>query len=495
MTLPSHLHRRERRIGGAAAVIASALTLSCAVGPDYQRPTLDVPEKFAGAEAPAPDHAGVAPEWWKLFGEPELDELEKAALAANLDLQAAAARVVEARAAARVAGSQYYPVITFDPSVNRSRVATTSPTGAGRTGSATVTNVKIPFDLSYEVDVWGRVRRADEAAVATAQASADDFDVVLLTLTADVAQGYFNLRSLDAQAEILGRSIELYRRQVELTTTQKRVGLVGQTDVLQAETQLDATTALEVEVRRQRADAEHALAILTGRPPGEVTLAVRGLELEPPAIPVGLPPDLLRQRPDIAKAEHDLVAANAAIGVAQADLYPQLTLTGSAGFQNLDAGKVIDWPLRFWSIGAGLTAPIFEGGRLTAELEQAKARRQEVEAIFRSVVLTAIGDVETALTDLHLRSDAGTAQARAVVSARNYLRLAELQYRQGVIGYLQVIDADRTLLSNELLLAQILDQRFAATVLLIKALGGGWSPELASSRAEPAAASAPAAAQ
>jgi multidrug efflux system outer membrane protein len=208
------------------------------------------------------------------------------------------------------------------------------------------------------------------------------------------------------------------------------------------------------------------------------------LKLEPPALPVGLPTDLLRQRPDIAKAEHDLVAANASIGVATADLYPQLSLTGSAGFQNLDAGKIIDWPLRFWSIGAGLTAPIFEGGRLTAELEQAKARRVELEATFRSAVLGAIGDVETTLTDIHLRADAGLAQGRAVVSAREYLRLAELQYRQGVVGYLVVIDAERTLLSNELLLAQILDQRFTATVLLIKALGGGWSPALAAPPAD-----------
>ena len=413
-----------------------------------------------------------------MFGDPDLDALQMAALTANYNLRAAAARVVEARAAARAVGGQQYPSIAFNPSISRARISGNANVNSSGHGT-TLTTAAIPLDLAYEVDVWGRVRRAVESADATAQASADDFGVVLLTLTSDVAQNYFTLRSLDAQAEILARSIELFRQQVDMTTTQKNAGLVGQTDLLQAQTQLDATIALEVDVRRQRKDTEHALAILTGKPPSEVVIAARKLEGDPPAIPAGVPADLLRQRPDVAEAEHDLVAANASIGVATASYYPDINLSAAAGFLSVDLQKVFDWQSRIWSLGASLAQPIYQGGKLDAQLEQTRAHYDELAANFQNAVLSALADVENSLTDIHMRADAFTSQQHAVDYAREYLRLAQLQYRQGLIGYLQVIDAERTLLTNELAAAHIRNQSYGSTVLLIKALGCGWTLDTA----------------
>jgi multidrug efflux system outer membrane protein len=282
---------------------------------------------------------------------------------------------------------------------------------------------------------------------------------------------------LDSQVKILADNMDLYRHQVSLTQTQKKAGIVGQTDVLQAQTQLDSTDAQAIELQRQRADAEHALAILTGRPPSATSIAVRPLDLEPPLVPAGLPADILRQRPDVEEAEQNLITANALIGVAKANFYPVLRLTGSAGYESVDISHGLDWQNRFWSIGPSLSIPIFQGGKLTADLEQAKARYEELTATYRGTVLGAFRDVEDSLTDLHMRADAAKAQSRAVDSSREYLRLTQLQYKEGLVSYLQVIDAERTLLTNELAAVQLLDQRLVSTVLLIKAIGGGWTME------------------
>jgi multidrug efflux system outer membrane protein len=456
------------------------LVSSCRVGPDYRRPTVEMPEAFKSA---APDDAAepvLAADWWTLFNDPQLTELEAAAVQANPNLRAAAARVAQARAAARTVASQFYPVVSLDPSISRSRVPTNRGLATGTAaaaGGSTINNIQIPFDLSYEIDIWGRVRRSVESAQAQSLASAADFGVVLQTLTADVAQNYFTLRALDAQDVILTHSLDLYRRQIELTQTQFNAGLAGRTDILQAQTLLDAVQAQLIDARRQRADTEHALAILTGRPPSALSVTPLPLDGSPPPIPAGLPSDVLRRRPDVAEAEQNLVAANAAVGVARANFYPVVRLTGSAGYESIDVRHALDWESRVWSLGPSVSIPLFQGGKLTAQLEQAKARYDELQASFRGTVLTAFGEVEDALTDIHLRAQAAQAQDRAVESAREYLRLAELQYRQGLVGYLQVIDAERTLLSNELTALQLLSQRFISTALLIKALGGGWDME------------------
>jgi multidrug efflux system outer membrane protein len=470
-------------------VIAASLT-SCALGPNYQRPALDVPKAFKSAATQPAAAPRLDLTWWRLFGDKTLAQLEESALQGSQDLKAAMARVAEARASSAAVRSQFFPTITFDPSVLRN---STPGTGNSKRPEGQ-TSVQIPFDLGYEIDIWGRVRRSFESSEATAQASEIDAQVVRLTLLADVAVGYFTLRSLDAQDEILTRNIDLYHHQIDLTQTQFRTGITDRTAVLQAQVQLDSTLTQLTELRRQRADQEHALAILTGRPPSELSLKVKPLDLAPPEIPPGLPIDLLRYRPDVAEAEQNLRAANALIGVAVANFFPVVKLSGAAGFENNDAANVsqiLNWKSRFWSLGPTVTAPIFEGGLLTANLAQAKAKCIELQATYRGTVLTAFQNVEDALTDMHMQAGEAQSQARAVANSREYLALAVVQYRKGLITYLQVIDAERTLLTNEITAAQILNQRLAATVTMIKALGGGWdaqTPPLQAATSKPSTA-------
>ncbi len=456
-----------------------ALIASCTVGPNYQRPGMRVPATFKSATTGESAQPALAADWWHLFGDATLTRLEVDAIHANTDLQAAMARVAQARAAVRVMQSQFYPVVTLDPSMQRSRtpagrIGSNGSLGSGSSGGRTSSNFRVPFDVSYEVDIWGRIRRLNEASIAQLRATEQDFQVVLQTIEADLAQDYFTIRSLDAQAQILAKNAESFRQQVSLTQTQQKAGLVGPIDVLQAQTQLNTTLAQEVETRRQRADLEHALAILLGRPPSEITVANQPLDLSPPAIPAGLPADLLRRRPDVAEAEENLVTANAQVGVATALFYPTVRLTGAAGFESVDLAHSLDWENRIWSIGPSISIPLFNGGQLDANLQQAKARYEEVAATYRGSVLAAFRDVEDSLTDLHLRTEAGQAQDEAVKAAREYLRLAQVQYKGGLMPYLQVIDAERTLLTAELSAAQILNQRLISSVLLIKSLGGGW---------------------
>jgi multidrug efflux system outer membrane protein len=394
--------------------------------------------------------------------------------------------VMEARAAARIAQGAYYPMISTNPLVDRTHSSANGPrAGAGGTSTQT-TDIQIPFDLSYEVDIWGRVRRSVEASTAQAQATAYDFEVVLQTLQADVAQSYFTIRSLDSQIQVLSRTVDLYRRQQSLYETQFRAGLVSRIIVVQTETQLYSAMTQETELRRQRADQEHALAILLGRPPSELTLAPHPLEdLRPPVIPAGLPADLLRKRPDVAEAERMLAAASAQIGVATAQFYPDLRLTGATGFESTSLQNLLNWESVFWSIGASALVPIFQGGQLSANLDQAKARYDEMLATYHSRVLGAFRDVEDALTDLHLRADASEAQTKSLESAREYVRLATIQYQRGLVSYLLVVDAQRTQLANELVAVQLLNQRMVSTVLLIKALGAGWDLETPSPIPQP----------
>jgi multidrug efflux system outer membrane protein len=450
---------------------------SCSVGPDYARPPVPTPASYKSAGPDESTTPAISRQWWKLFGDPTLDRLEEAAIEANQDLQAALARVTQARAAAKIAGSQRYPTVTADPGAQRFRTSAHGTRAGVRLSSVTVNDFQVPIDFAYEVDVWGRVRRSVEAADAEAQASEADLMVVLQSVQADLAQNYFTLRSLDAQAEILKRTVEVYRRQLTLLETQLRAGLVGRITVVQQETQLYFTTTQEIDVRRQRADVEHAIAVLIGRPPSDLTLAAAPLDLAPPKVPAGLPSELLRRRPDVAQAERLLAAANARIGVATAQYYPAFQLTGQAGFESVDLKHLFDWESRIWAVAASAFATLFAGGRIDAAVEQSKAAHQEALAAYRGRVLAAFRDVEDSLTDLHLRADATEAQAKAVAAAREYVALSETQYKQGLVGYLQVTDAQRSLLVNELTAAQLLNQRLGSTVLLIKALGAGWDAQ------------------
>jgi multidrug efflux system outer membrane protein len=448
----------------------AASLASCALGPNYQRPALDVPPayKSAASQPSAAPRLGV--DWWRLFGDKTLTELEESALQSNQNLKAAMAKVAEARGASAAVRSQFFPTITFDPSVIRS----SAPGNGNSKRPPAQTNYQIPFDLGYEIDIWGRVRRSFEASQATVQASEQDAQVVRLTLLADVAVDYFTLRSLDAQDQIFTRNIDLYHRQIDLSQTQFKTGMTDKTALYQAQVQLDSTLTQQTDLRRQRADMEHALAILTGRPPSELSMAIKPLDLAPPTIPPGLPADLLRRRPDVAEAEQNLRAANAQIGVAVTNFFPVVKLSGAAGYESTNFNQLLDWKNRLWSFGPTMSMPIFEGGLLIANLEQAKAKYVELQATYRGAVLTAFQNVEDALTDMHMQAQEAQSQTRAVVNSREYLALAIVQYQKGIMNYLQVIDAERTLLTNEIVAAQILNQRLAATVAMIKALGGGW---------------------
>jgi outer membrane protein, multidrug efflux system len=457
----------------------SLLAGGCMVGPKYVRPAVEQPTGFKSQPA---GEAGppIAADWWRLYTDPELERLVTSAQASNQTLRQAVARVDEARALARVAGSYLYPTVSLDPSYSRTRYSgarASTITGKQVPRGVDVSNWTIPLDLSYEVDVWGRVRRSLEAARATAAATADDVGVVRLTIETDVAQYHYTIRALDAQIQILKETVTAYEEQVRLLSVQLRTGLVSGIVVSQAQAQLKATQAQLSNTARTRADTEHALAILCGRPAPSFTVASNPLqEVTPPVVPAGLPAQLLTRRPDVAEAEKNVAAANAQIGVATAEFYPRFMLTASAGFQSLNADMLFSWQSRVAQILPSVSIPIFQGGRLRANLDATKARYQQTVAVYIEQVLVAYGDVEDALTDVHSFGDQVASLRDAVAESRNYLRLAQVQYKQGLVDYLLVIDAERTLLGNQLSLAQAVNFQMSASIHLIKALGGGWNP-------------------
>ncbi len=475
---------RVRQCLGRLRVLGALATLSvmaggCMVGPEYVRPAVEQPAGFKSQ--PASEAVPlIATEWWQLYRDPVLDELIATASASNQTLQQAVARVDEARALARVAGSYLYPTISLNPSFMRTRYSgnrDSTVTGQRVAKSVTVNDWLLPLDLTYEIDVWGRVRRSFESAQAQATASVDDVAAVGLTVATDVARYYYTLRSLDAQGQILMQNVESYREQVRILSVQLKNGLVSPLVVSQAQAQLQATLAQQRDVERSRADQEHALAILCGRAAPSFAIATNPLhKASPPAVPPGLPAEILVRRPDVAEAEQNVVAANAQIGVARADFYPRFSLTSSAGFESADASAIFNWQSRIWTIAPSISFPVFEGGRLRANLAATEARYRQAVAAYVNQVLVAYGDVEDALTDLHALSDEVGNLREAVGASQEYLRVAQVQYKQGLVDYLLVIDAERTLLANQLSLAQAINLQMAASIHLIKALGGGWNP-------------------
>jgi multidrug efflux system outer membrane protein len=462
-----------------AALSMASVAAGCMVGPNYARPPVEEPALFksGGAGEPVPP---IQTDWWRLYSDPQLDQLIARAHASNPTLQQAVARVDQARALARVAGSFLYPTVSVDPSYSRTRYSgnrRSTITGQKVQSGRTLNDYRIPFDLTYEIDVWGRVRRSFESARAQAAASADDLGVVRLTVETDVAQLYYFLRSLDAQTQILSETVVSYREQVRLLSVQLRAGLVSPIVLNQAQAQLQATLAQQRDVERARADLEHALAIICGRPAPSFAVAANPLhEASPPTVPPGLPAQLLARRPDVAEAEQNVVAANAQIGVATAEFFPRFMLTATAGLESADLSALFTWQSRAASILPSVSIPIFQGGRLRATLEATQAFYRQMVAAYVSQVLIAYGDVEDALTDLHAFSDEVRSLREAVSASRNYLRLAQSQFKYGLVDYLIVIDAERTLLANQLSLAQAVNSHMAASIQLVKALGGGWNP-------------------
>ncbi len=473
--------------GAAAGVATLVLLFSIAstqagwfkVGPDYHRPTNAAPTQYKAAELGTwkegqPLDTAPKGRWWEVFNDAGLNAMEEQAIQANQDLRAAVARVEQSRAVARVARSELWPAANFDPSARRQRF---SPNQEPNFGGITVNTFSVPLDLSYEVDLWGRVRRGFESARADAQASLAAFHNLLLTLQADVAQNYFALRAMDAELDTVNATVDLRKEQVRLVRSRFEGGIGNELDVARAETELAVTEAEAASLQNRRSQLENALAILVGHNPATFRLAPiqqKEWNPQPPSIPTGLPADLLERRPDVAEAERTLASANARIGVAKAAFFPVLTLTGSGGFVSADIDTLFKWDGRVWSLGPSLSLPIFAGGRNRANYKRAQAAYEEAVAHYRQHVLIAFGDVENSLAAIqHLVLQAG-AQERAVANSRRAAELAGQRYRSGIVSYLEVVDANREALQAQRSNVQLAGQRLMTAVQLIKALGGGW---------------------
>jgi NodT family efflux transporter outer membrane factor (OMF) lipoprotein len=464
-----------------------SLAAACTVGPNYKTPTTDVPAAFK--EQPP---AGVAPgdwkpaqpsdsmrrgKWWEIFGDANLNALEEQVSVSNQSLAQAEAQFRGARAAVREARAGLFPTVTAGASVTNSR------SGAGRSsapaavgsGSGTTTVYQTPIDVSYEADVWGRVRRLIEANAATAQASAADVETMRLSLQAELAADWFQLHGLDQQRQLLDTTIAAYQKTLQINVNRHNQGVASGADVAQAETQLETTRAQAIDLGVARAELEHAIAILTGKPPAELTIAVAPLGVSPPAIPLELPGELLQRRPDIAAAERRVAAANAQIGVATAAYFPSLTLSASGGFASSTLATLFSLPNRFWSIGPQLLATVFDAGRRRAVTAQAQATYDANVAAYRESVLTAFQNVEDNLAALRILSDEATQQAAAVAAAERSLTLAQNRYDGGITSYLEVVTAEAAALANERTAVDIASRRLIASVNLVKALGGGWN--------------------
>jgi multidrug efflux system outer membrane protein len=456
----------------AAALAIFALAPGCAVGPDYERPAVEVPADWHWKKA-EPRAAAPRGPWWKIFRDAELDRLEELAAAQNQDLAAALARAAEARALAAASAGDFFPQASLDPTAERQSTSA-NEVAFGFKKRFVYNTFTLPIDLSYEVDVWGRVRRTYAAAGDRAAASEADFETVRLGVAADVAADHFLVRALDAEAAVLERTLKLRRESLELLRAQLSFGAIDALDVARAETDVATTVAALADVRRRRFELVNALALLCGRVASGFEEAARPLEGPPPEVPALLPSELLERRPDIARAERLMAAANEDIGVAKAAFFPRIALTASGGFESSELGNIFHWQSSFWQIGANLAQPLFTGGRASGEYEAVQARYAEALAAYRQQVLVAMKDVEDALLDLRFLAEQAQAQADAVAAAHAVSALSTQRYEAGLVSYLDVFDAQRTELAAEQQAAQVLGQRLVATVRLVKALGGGW---------------------
>ena len=453
-----------------------AFISGCAVGPNYQRPAVSTPTSYKEAglgdwKQSTPQDAIAKGNWWEVFGDVTLNQLEQQATVNNQQLKAAVARVTQARATARVAKAEFFPNLQVDPSADRNR---TSPNIANQFPKNSFNDFRVPLDFSYELDIWGRVRRSFEAASDEAKASVASYETVLLTLKAEVAQNYFTLRAIDAERAILRDTIGLRKEAVQLVQARYQGGAASELDLSQAETELSTAEAEYIGLGKSRVELENALAVLLGKNASEFSLAERPLDLVPPVIPPGLPSELLERRPDVAESERLLASQNARIGIAKAAFFPVVRLTGAAGFESGDISTLFNWQSRAWSLGPSISLPIFEGGRNVANLKRSRAAYEEAVAQYRERVLVAVQEVDNGLSGLRILAEQNLAQSRSVAAASRTAEISNKRYQAGLVNYLEVVDADRTKLQVQRGAVQILGQRLVTSVLLVKALGGGW---------------------
>ena len=463
----------------ALAFLASLTLAGCATAPAYHRPALDLPASWK-VEAPwresAPSDGAARGPWWRSFNDPQLDALEEQALAASPTLAAAAARLAQARATVDAASAGLFPQIGFASRIARQKISANRPLSKyDSPNSSTVQNdVGLSFNVNYEADLWGRLRNGVESARASAQQAAADLENVRLVLASDLAANYFNLRELDIELDVLSQSIALQRKALEFATARHDLGATSGLEVAQQQALLDSTLTQVDVLRRQRDQFEHAIAALIGTPAPVFALPVQTTFREPPAVPVGVPSDVLERRPDVASAERAMAAANAQIGIARAAYYPSITLAPSAGVDSRTLPALFNAPSMVWSLGASLTQPLFDAGRTDANVRFARSGYEATVANYRRVVLTAMQEVEDGITG-SAALDRAVAQAQqAVASSNKVLQLANDRYEGGATSYLDVITAQQALLASQRQAAQLVGQRLLVSVFLVKALGGDW---------------------
>jgi len=473
-------------VSGVIALMLVLLLAGCTVGPKYVKPSVpstatykeDLPASFKESDQWQPARPGDQTSrgnWWEIFGDPELNKLEEQIASSNQSLKVAEARFREARAAIRFNRAAQFPTISTSPSASYVKSSDYSPNFPSKIQQSSKGDFVLPFDLSYELDLWGRVRRSVAAAREEAQATAADYETAKLSLEAELALDYFELRSADAQKQLLDDTVKAYTDNVQLTLRRFKGGVAPKADVAQAQTQLDTTRVQDTDVTVQRAQFEHAIAILIGKPPAEFSLAAAPLNNQPPSTPVGLPSELLQRRPDIAAAERRVAEANQQIGIARAAYFPTVTLGGTAGFSGSQGSNWFGWPSGFWAVGPALAQTLFDAGRRRATSESARANYDATVATYRQTSLTAFQEVEDNVAALRILENETQQQQQAVASSQESLQLFTNRYKGGVDTYLQVITAQTIELANERNAIDILRRRLDASVLLIKALGGGWN--------------------
>jgi NodT family efflux transporter outer membrane factor (OMF) lipoprotein len=480
LNLTNARHSGTRHLHFAASCAGAMLFFAgCTVGPNYVRPTAEVPTDFK--ETPAnwkqaqPSDAVAKGRWWEIYQDSQLNDLEGQINVSNQTLKAEQEQFAQARAALRITRSNLFPNVSTTPSVSRTHLAPNEPLYSPATESKDYNTYTIPVDVSYEPDLWGRVRRSVEASRSEAQATGADLANVSLSLHAELAGDYFQLRGLDAQKQLLDSTVQSFEKALDLTESRFHGGLSSAVDVAQARTILETTRAEAIDVGVQRAAFEHAIAVLVGKPASQFSLPPIPLTEPPPVIPAGLPSDLLERRPDISAAERRVQEQNAQIGVARAAYFPQVTLGASGGFESAVFTTLLQGPSGFWMLGGQAAETLFDAGARRGASDQAKAAWNQSVDNYRQTVLVAFQEVEDNLAALRILEAEANKEAEAVASAQHSLSLSVTRYRGGVTNYLEVTTAESAALADEVTAVSILTRRLAASVLLIKALGGGWN--------------------
>jgi NodT family efflux transporter outer membrane factor (OMF) lipoprotein len=470
--------------------VTACLLAGCTVGPKYHTPSAETPAAYKeltpadykntqGWKVAQPKDDALRGKWWEIFGDPQLNALEEKVNISNQNIASAAASFFAARALVKEARSQLFPTVTTNPAITVQRPSATlsNSKAGGSTSSAvgTFTDYTLPFDATWQPDLFGRIRNTIKSAAYGAQASAADLENIRLTAQADVAVDYFQLRGQDALKQLLDSTVVAYQQSLDFAKAQYETGIGTDEAVAQAETQLEATQAQDAALGIQRAQFEHAIAMLTGQPASTFSIPIEPLSSSPPAIPFGIPSQLLERRPDIAEAERLVAQANAQIGIARAAYFPTVTLSAAAGLESTAITSWFTWPSRFFSVGPAAAETIFDAGLRRATMEQFRAQYDETVANYRQTVLTAFQQVEDNLASLRILSVEIQYQDTAVKSAGKSLAIAQDRYKLGIDPYLNVLTAQTALLSNQETAVNLRIQQMTASGGLIEALGGGWN--------------------